>query len=168
MTRKRRRLLLVTTLMVAVSCSAALVLWAMSDNLVFFVTPTQLAGTPINGRQMRLGGLVEAGTVQKSADHGGIIRFKVTDGTASQPVVYSGTLPDLFREGQGVVVSGVEQPDGVFKASEVLAKHDEKYMPKAVADQLKASGEWRPGTGAAPEISQNTRAKAQATPNSGS
>ncbi|HET6610280.1 MAG TPA: cytochrome c maturation protein CcmE [Rhodopila sp.] len=168
MTRKRRRLLLVSTMMAAISASAALVLWAMSDNLVFFVTPTQMASTPINGRQMRLGGLVEPGTIQKSADSGGLIRFKVTDGTASQAVVYRGTLPDLFREGQGVVVSGVEQPDGVFKASEVLAKHDEKYMPKAVANQLKASGEWRPDAGTSSEVSQNTRAKAPAATGSGS
>jgi cytochrome c-type biogenesis protein CcmE len=168
MTRKRRRLLLVSTMMAAISVSAALVLWAMSDNLVFFVTPTQLANTPVSGRQMRLGGLVEPGTIQKAADSGGLIRFKVTDGTVSQSVVYRGTLPDLFREGQGVVVSGVEQPDGVFKASEVLAKHDEKYMPKAVADQLKAAGEWRPDSGGASEVSQNTRAKTPAAAGNGS
>jgi cytochrome c-type biogenesis protein CcmE len=152
MTRKKRRLLIVVTLMAAVSCSAALVLWAMSDNLVFFVTPSQLAEKPMSGRQVRLGGLVQAGSVQKAS---ATIHFKVTDGTASQPVMYTGTLPDLFREGQGVVVLGTEQPDGVFKASEVLAKHDEKYMPKAVADQLKANGEWR-GSGSAPEVSERT------------
>ncbi len=153
--KKRRRLVIVAGLMTALSASVALVLWAMSDNLVFFLTPTQLAEKPSIGRQVRLGGLVQAGSVQKPGQGAALIRFKVTDGSASQQVVYNGTLPDLFREGQGVVVMGVEQPDGVFKASEVLAKHDEKYMPKAVADQLKASGQWRP-EGAAPEVSERT------------
>lgn len=154
MTRKHRRMVFVATIMAAVSSSAALALWAMSDSLVFFVTPSQLAKEPAIGRQVRLGGLVAAGSVEKANAN---VSFKVTDGTASQAVVYRGALPDLFREGQGVVVMGVEEPNGVFKASEVLAKHDEKYMPKAVADQLKASGRWRPESGGPPEVSQEMR-----------
>ncbi|HVY14678.1 MAG TPA: cytochrome c maturation protein CcmE [Rhodopila sp.] len=156
MTRKNRRLVFVTTILVAVSSSAALALWAMSGSLVFYVTPSQLAGRPVNGQQVRLGGLVQAGTVQR-AD--ATVRFKVTDGTDSQAVVYTGPLPDLFREGQGVVVTGVEQSDGVFKASEVLAKHDEKYMPKNVAEALKASGRWRPDGGVSEDAQAKTEGK---------
>ena len=94
------------------------------------------------GRLVRLGGLVQMGSVQKLDD--GEVRFGVTDRAAADEVVYRGDLPDLFREGQGVVTQGVFRPDGVFEAREVLAKHDEKYMPKDVADALKKSGEWRP------------------------
>lgn len=150
MTRKRRRLVVLLVCAIGVGSATALTLSAFSDNLVFFVSPTDLAKNTPNGRQMRLGGLVQAGTVERSANSSAGASFKVTDGNASVPVVYKGILPDLFREGQGVVVLGVEQPDGVFKASEVLAKHDETYMPKEVAEALKKSGRWNPANGAPP------------------
>jgi cytochrome c-type biogenesis protein CcmE len=106
-----------------------------------------------SGRQVRLGGLVEQGTVEKSSGGQAGARFKVTDGNASVLVTFKGILPDLFREGQGVVVLGVDQIDGVFRASEVLAKHDETYMPKEVADALKKSGRWNPAAGPPPPAS---------------
>jgi cytochrome c-type biogenesis protein CcmE len=153
-TRKKRRLIVLLVCGIGLGSAAALTLSAFSDNLVFFVSPSDLAKATPNGRQMRLGGLVEQGTVEKSsAGQTAGARFKVTDGNASVPVVYKGILPDLFREGQGVVVLGVEQADGVFRASEVLAKHDETYMPKEVAEALKKSGRWNPATGAPPPAS---------------
>ena len=100
------------------------------------------------GRTMRIGGLVEEGSVARAGD---TIRFRVTDLRAATPVTYKGILPDLFREGQGVVALGTLGSDGVFTASQVLAKHDETYMPPEVAEALKKSGEWRPETGAAPK-----------------
>ena len=148
MTRKKRRLMWVGALLLCSSSAVGLSLWAMSDGIVFFVTPSELAAKGLRGRQVRLGGMVQAGTVRQTTDRSGTVRFSVTDGKAVEVVTYRGTLPDLFREGQGVVVMGVEQPDGAFKASEVLAKHDENYMPKEVADKLKASGEWQRMTGA--------------------
>jgi cytochrome c-type biogenesis protein CcmE len=148
MTRKKRRMMWVGALVLCSSAAVGLSLWAMSDGIVFFVTPSELAAKGLRGHQVRLGGMVEAGTVKHTDDRSGTVRFAVTDGKAAEEVSYRGTLPDLFREGQGVVVVGVEQPDGMFKASEVLAKHDEKYMPKEVADKLKASGEWQRMTGA--------------------
>jgi cytochrome c-type biogenesis protein CcmE len=153
MTRKKRRLILLLVCGIGLGGATALTLSAFSDNLVFFVSPSDLAKTTPNGRQMRLGGLVEQGTVMKtSGGHAGA-QFKVTDGNASVLVTYKGILPDLFREGQGVVVLGVAQQDGVFRASEVLAKHDETYMPKEVADALKKSGKWNPASGSPPPAS---------------
>jgi cytochrome c-type biogenesis protein CcmE len=153
MTRKKRRLLILLVSGIGLGSAAALTLSAFSDNLVFFVSPSDLAKAAPNGRQVRLGGLVEQGTVQKTAGGQAGAEFKVTDGTASVPVVFKGILPDLFREGQGVVVLGVEQPNGVFRASEVLAKHDATYMPKEVEDALKKSGRWNPAAGPPPPAS---------------
>jgi cytochrome c-type biogenesis protein CcmE len=148
--RKTKRLLVLLACGAGLASAAGLTLSAFSDNLVFFVSPSDLGKTTPTGRQMRLGGMVEAGTVQRtSGGHAGA-QFKVTDGKADVLVTYSGILPDLFREGQGVVVLGVEQSDGVFKASEVLAKHDENYMPKEVVDALKKSGQWNPASGSPP------------------
>jgi cytochrome c-type biogenesis protein CcmE len=152
-TRKKRRLIVLLVCGIGLGSAAALTLSAFSDNLVFFVSPSDLTKSSANGRQMRLGGLVEQGTVAKSSGGEAGARFKVTDGNASVAVVYKGILPDLFREGQGVVVLGVERADGVFQASEVLAKHDETYMPKEVAEALKKSGRWNPATGAPPPVS---------------
>jgi cytochrome c-type biogenesis protein CcmE len=137
MTRKKRRLMLLLVCGTGLGSAAALTLSAFSDNLVFFVSPSDLAKSTANGRQVRLGGLVEQGTVEKTTGGHAGAQFKVTDGNASVLVVYKGILPDLFREGQGVVVLGTEQTDGVFRASEVLAKHDEAYMPMEVADARK-------------------------------
>ena len=150
MRRKTKRLWIVLACGAGLASAAGLTLSAFSDNLVFFVSPSDLAKERPTGRQMRLGGLVEAGTVHPASDgHAGAV-FKVTDGKADVLVTYNGILPDLFREGQGVVVLGVRQRDGVFKASEVLAKHDETYMPKEVVEALKKSGEWNPSQGSPP------------------
>lgn len=122
--------------------AAGLSLYAMGDAAVFFYSPAQAAEKHVPaGRTIRLGGLVETGSVSKAAD--GTVSFGVTDKKASDKVVFKGDLPDLFREGQGVVAQGAFDGAGVFVAREVLAKHDEKYMPKEVADALKKSGEWR-------------------------
>ena len=153
MTRKKRRLMVLLVCGIGLGSAAALTLSAFSDNLVFFVSPTDLATSGASGRQVRLGGLVEQGTVETSTGGHAGAQFKVTDGKASVPVVYKGILPDLFREGQGVVVLGVQQTDGVFRASEVLAKHDETYMPKEVAEALKKSGRWNPAAGPPPPAS---------------
>ncbi len=143
MKRKHRRLAFVVTGLVLLGAAAALVLTAFEDALLFFYTPTQLAERPADpGRRIRLGGLVEEGSVERQAD-GLTVIFNVTDLSHVVAVSYTGVLPDLFREGQGVVVEGATGVDGVFVASEVLAKHDENYMPKDVADALKASGQWR-------------------------
>ncbi|TAN55290.1 MAG: cytochrome c maturation protein CcmE [Magnetospirillum sp.] len=143
MTRKQRRLYFVLLGMLALGAAVALVLTAISDSLVYFYSPTDIVSQRIpEGRRMRVGGLVEEGSVKKD---GKMVAFKVTDITNTVPVAYAGILPDLFREGQGVVVEGRIEKDGLFHASEVLAKHDEKYMPKEVADALKKSGQWNDG-----------------------
>jgi len=143
MTRKTRRLYFVLLGMLALGAATALVLTAMSDTLVYFYTPSDMAGKTIApGRRLRIGGLVEEGSVAK---HEATVTFNITDLTATLPVTYTGVLPDLFREGQGVVAEGKLDRDGLFHASEVLAKHDEKYMPKEVAEALKKSGRWQEG-----------------------
>jgi cytochrome c-type biogenesis protein CcmE len=152
MTRKRRRLWILLACGLGLGSATALALFALSDNLVFFLAPSDLASkAPAAGRTFRLGGLVEQGSVQRSSDGGHpAAKFRVTDGGASVEVTYVGILPDLFREGQGVVTLGAMQPDGTFRASEVLAKHDETYMPKEVADSLKKKGYWNPASGPPP------------------
>src|SRR5439155_24714330 len=123
------------------------------------VAPSDLAAHEASGRTLRLGGLVEAGSIQRGREGGTpTARFRITDGRAAVEVTYAGILPDLFREGQGAVMLGTLQRDGTFRASEVLAKHDENYMPKDVADALKRSGQWRPEQGAPPPAATwNTR-----------
>ena len=144
MTRKQRRLYFVLLGMLALGGATALVLTAMNDTLVYFYTPADLANKPAAPeRRLRIGGLVEKGSVRKD---GATVNFTVTDLTARLPVTYFGVLPDLFREGQGVVAEGKLDPAGLFHATEVLAKHDEKYMPKEVADALKKSGRWQEGS----------------------
>ena len=129
--------------MAALGAAVALVLTAISDSLVYFYSPTDIVSQRIpEGRRMRIGGLVQEGSVTKD---GKLVTFKITDITNTVPVIYAGILPDLFREGQGVVVEGRIEMDRQFHASEVLAKHDEKYMPKEVADALKKSGQWNDG-----------------------
>ncbi len=145
LTAKRRRLYLLLAAGITLAGAAALILNAFEDSLVFFVTPTELkAKAAPPARVIRIGGLVEQGSLRKT--EGGIrVRFAITDLTSRVEVTYRGILPDLFREGQGVVAQGRMSADGVFEASEVLAKHDETYMPKEVADALKKSGQWKPG-----------------------
>ena len=142
---KRKRLWLLVGSLAVLGAAAALVLSSLSDNIVFFYSPTQLAEKKLAPQQrLRIGGLVEQGSVNKSGDE---VRFRVTDLKQSVPVVYRGILPDLFREGQGVIAEGAMGADGVFAAREVLAKHDEKYMPPVVAKALKESGRWNEGGG---------------------
>lgn len=143
MTPKRRRLWLLIGSLGTLAVAAGLVLSALNDNLVFFYSPTQVAEkSPGPDRRFRLGGLVEAGSVQKE---GQTVRFVVTDTHKTMAVVYRGMLPDLFREGQGVIAEGALGSDGVFVAREVLAKHDENYMPPEVAKALKEAGRWKEG-----------------------
>lgn len=142
MTPKRRRLTIVVLGLLMLGSAAALVLTAFEDNLVFFFSPTDLQAREVGpDRRIRVGGLVEEGSLEKSAD-GLVVSFKVTDLRNTIPVTFEGALPDLFREGQGIVAEG-RMVRGTFNASEVLAKHDETYMPKEVADALKKSGQWQ-------------------------
>ena len=143
MKRKHRRLSFVAAGMILLGAAAALVLSAFEENLVFFYSPTDIAEKDLpDGRRFRLGGLVEEGSVHRLED-GLTVEFAVTDLAATVPVSYRGPLPDLFREGQGVVAEGVMTAGGVFEADGVLAKHDENYMPPEVAEALKASGQWK-------------------------
>ena len=143
MKRKHRRLLVVLASLGLLGAASALVLTAVEDSLVFFYTPSDLAERPARPDSLfRLGGLVEAGSVRKE---GATTFFNVTDLTRTIPASYTGVLPDLFREGQGVVAEGTLTADGKFTAREVLAKHDETYMPKEVAEALRKSGQWRDG-----------------------
>jgi cytochrome c-type biogenesis protein CcmE len=147
MTRKQRRLVLIGSALAVLGVSVALVLSALKDSIVFFNSPTDVAEKHIApGARIRLGGLVKEGSVVRSADMR--VSFEVTDGKSSIPVSYQGLLPDLFREGQGVVTEGALDPAGHFKADSVLAKHDENYMPKEVAAALKKQGHWKAEAGA--------------------
>jgi cytochrome c-type biogenesis protein CcmE len=147
MTRKQRRLTLIGIAATVVAVALGLILYALSDKIVFFNSPSDIvAKAPTPGTRIRLGGLVEMGSVVKS--DGGNVAFAVTDGAHAVKVGYQGILPDLFREGQGVVAEGVVAPDGSLSADTVLAKHDEKYMPKEVVEALKKSGKWKEGEGA--------------------
>jgi len=140
--KARRRLMAVAVAAPVLGLGVALALYAMGDAAVFFYTPSQAQAKHVPmGRTVRIGGLVAAGSVVKAPD--GRVRFVVTDKIATDRVEFQGDLPDLFREGQGVVTQGAFRSDGVFVAKEVLAKHDERYMPKDVADALKKSGQWR-------------------------
>jgi len=141
MTRRQRRLTLIGIAAVVLSVAAALALSAMRDSIMFFVTPSELAAKPVEpGTRFRLGGLVEQGSIDRDGLN---IRFRVTDGGANLPVTYHGLLPDLFRERQGVVAEGKLDASGVFVADKVLAKHDERYMPREVADALRKQGHWQ-------------------------
>ena len=141
MTRKRQRMIFVVVGMAALGAATALVLLALGDNLVFFHGPSAVMEEDFpTDRRFRLGGLVEEGSVQRD---GTVVEFNVTDLVHAIPVRYDGILPDLFREGQGVVAEGMLQADGTFIASEILAKHDETYIPADVVDALKAAGQWQ-------------------------
>lgn len=147
LTRKRRRLYLIIACLLGLGSAVGLMGMAFRSSIELFVTPSDIAKAPGNGRLFRIGGIVEAGSLEKVVVAGKpTARFRITDGKASVQASYSGILPDLFREGQGVVAMG-RLDGGGFKADEVLAKHDETYMPKEVAEQLKARGEWNPADG---------------------
>ena len=142
MTRKQRRLTFIAAALAALGCALGLVLFAMRDNIVFFYSPAELSAKHLSpGTRVRIGGLVKEGTVVRGA--GRQVSFEVTDrGDKDVAVTYDGILPDLFREGQGVVAEGPINAQGVVKADNVLAKHDERYMPREVADALKKQGVW--------------------------
>ena len=143
MTRKGRRLALIATAGVVLAVSAALVLGALRDTIVFFNGPSEIISQrPEAGTRIRLGGLVAEGSVRRNGPE---VHFAVTDGANTIPVSYAGLLPDLFREGQGVITDGTIAADGSFRADNVLAKHDENYMPREVADSLKQQGVWKGG-----------------------
>jgi cytochrome c-type biogenesis protein CcmE len=142
MTRKRRRLILIGGALCVLAVAVGLMLNAFRDSIVFFNSPTDVAEKHIAaGTRIRIGGLVKAGSVVRGDDLK--IRFDVTDGNRDIAVAYQGVLPDLFREGQGVVAEGALDGRGLFDADTILAKHDENYMPKEVADALKKSGRWK-------------------------
>src|SRR3979411_1404296 len=142
MTRRQRRLTMIGGALAVLAIAAALVLNALRDSIVFFSTPVMVAEKHIPaGKRFRLGGLVEKGSLVRGDNLA--VKFEVSDGSATLPVAYQGILPDLFREGQGVVAEGALDGSGVFKADTVLAKHDETYMPKDVADALKKQGHWK-------------------------
>ena len=142
MKRKHKRLTFVVIAGLFIALAVGLMLSAFEENIVFFRTPGDVASGSIEeDRRIRLGGLVEEGSVVPGAD--GLVNFSITDTVDTVKVTYVGILPDLFREGQGVVMEGRLQADGSFRADEVLAKHDENYMPKEVADSLKKAGMWK-------------------------
>jgi cytochrome c-type biogenesis protein CcmE len=144
MTRKQRRLALIGTSLAVLAVAAALVLSALRDSIVFFNSPTDVAEKhPVPGTRMRIGGLVKPGSIERGGNL--LVRFAVTDGKTDIAVRYQGIVPDLFREGQGVVAEGKLDTGGVFAADTVLAKHDERYMPREVVDALKKSGHWQEG-----------------------
>jgi cytochrome c-type biogenesis protein CcmE len=162
MTRKQRRLTMIGGAAAVLVIAAALVLNALRDSIVFFSTPQMVAEKHIPpGKRFRLGGMVEQGSLQRGDNLA--VSFKVSDGSNTLPVAYKGILPDLFREGQGVVAEGALDASGVFKADTVLAKHDETYMPKEVADALKKQGHWKDDydkkPGAMAPASQSTAAR---------
>ncbi len=142
MTRKQRRLVLIGAGLGVLAVAVALMLNALRGSIAFFNSPSDIAEKHVGpGTRIRLGGLVKDGSLVRGADLR--VRFEVTDGSNAVPVSYQGVLPDLFREGQGVVAEGTLDRGGTFNADTILAKHDETYMPKEVADALKKSGHWK-------------------------
>jgi cytochrome c-type biogenesis protein CcmE len=149
--RKRQRLVLLVVALLLLGGASTLVLLALSDSVAFFASPSDIASGKVDrDRRFRLGGLVVEGSVQRGGENG-LVMFSLTDQANVVQVRYQGLLPDLFREGQGIVAQGVLGQDGVFVASEVLAKHDETYMPPEVAEALKKAGVWRHNEAAAGE-----------------
>jgi cytochrome c-type biogenesis protein CcmE len=147
LTRRSRRLALIAAALAVVGCAVGLGLYAMRDSLSLFLTPTEIAQKNVQpGTRLRIGGLVETGSVVRADNR---LEFKVTDGTKTVGVDCGGdcfaNVPDLFREGQGVVVEGVFGPHGRLSGDQILAKHDERYMPREVVEALKKQGRWREG-----------------------
>ena len=146
MTRKQRRLVLIGGSLGVLALAAVLVLSALKDSIVFFNSPTDVAENHVKpGTRIRIGGLVKEGSLRRGESLA--VQFEVTDGRSTVPVAYQGLLPDLFHEGQGIVAEGALDPTGTFRADSVLAKHDETYMPKEVADALKKQGHWKTEAG---------------------
>ena len=163
MTRRQRRLTMIGGSLAVLAVAAALVLNALRDSIVFFSTPAMVAEKHIAaGQRFRLGGMVENGSLVRGDNLA--VSFMVSDGSATLPVTYKGILPDLFREGQGVVAEGALDSTGIFKADTVLAKHDENYMPKDVADALKKEGRWKEQSGGKPVDTQGASRTMQDAP----
>ena len=160
MTRKRRRLVLIAACGGVLALALGLVLVAMRDTIVFFRSPSEVAQLA-PGARFRLGGLVKTGSVRRDDR---TVAFEVEDGAASVAVRYTGLLPDLFREGQGVVTEGRLETGGLFRADTVLAKHDETYMPREVADALKKQGVWKEGGQASPKPGASSARAASSAP----
>ena len=149
MTRKQRRLTLIGAAGCVLAVALGLVLYAMNDTIVFFNSPADIQAKNVRpGTRFRLGGLVKEGTVRRNSDQQ--VTFVVMDAEGSIEVSYRGLLPDLFREGQGIVAEGVLESPSLFRADTVLAKHDENYMPREVADTLKRQGHWQGEANASP------------------
>jgi cytochrome c-type biogenesis protein CcmE len=156
MTRKQKRLAVVLGGVSFITVAVLLVMFAFSQSVAYFFMPSDLTTTEVRpGTRIRLGGLVAEGSVKR--DQGSTVRFTVTDGKGNVPVSYTGILPDLFREGQGVVTEGAFDDSNAFVADSVLAKHDETYMPKDVADRLKKDGVWEDGKGKSSEAAPAVR-----------
>ncbi len=148
MTRKQRRLTIIATCGAVLTVALGLVLFAMRDTIVFFHSPSEVSEKNVQpGTRFRLGGLVKEGSILRT--DGQTVYFSVTDGAREVKATYTGILPDLFREGQGVVAEGKLDSGGIFRADTVLARHDENYMPREVADALKKQGHWQNGQPAA-------------------
>jgi cytochrome c-type biogenesis protein CcmE len=148
LTRRGRRLSLIAVSLAVVGAAVAIALYALSDSIVFFYSPTEVVEKAVHpGARLRVGGLVKAGSVVKLSDEN--MSFVVTDGANELKVAYQGLLPDLFREGQGVVAEGVLAAPGEMRAETILAKHDERYMPREVVEALKKQGRWQEGEGVA-------------------
>ena len=144
MTRRGRRLALIAVALAVVGVAAGLSLYALSDSIVFFYSPSEVVQKAVApGARLRIGGLVKTGSVMKSADQ--TVAFILTDGAHDLKVSYQGLLPDLFREGQGVVAEGFLTAPGRMRAETILAKHDEHYMPREVVEALKKQGRWQEG-----------------------
>jgi len=142
MTRKQRRSVLIGMCLAVLGLAVGLIMFALEDSIVFFYSPSDVAEKNIRpGQRIRLGGLVAEGSIKRGENT--TVRFSVTDTAKTIPVTFTGVLPDLFREGQGVVTEGKLRGDGVFVADNVLAKHDENYMPPEVAESLRKQGVWR-------------------------
>ena len=137
---RKRRLIGVLVIVIGVGAAAVVAMKSLNENMLFFVSPTDVKEQSLPpGKRFRLGGLVAGGSVSRAEDSLAV-SFDVTDGAETVPVIFDGILPDLFREGQGIIAIGALQPDGHFEAAEVLAKHDENYMPPEVADALEKAG----------------------------
>lgn len=145
MTRRGRRLTIIGAAGALLALAATLVLAGLRDSIVYFYPPSELASKAEPGQRVKVGGLVEAGSV--SHDATGALLFRITDNNSTTSVRYTGVVPDLFKETKGIIAEGVYQPGAVFEADSVLAKHDENYMPKEVVEALKERGEWRPEAG---------------------
>ncbi|MBV9289367.1 MAG: cytochrome c maturation protein CcmE [Hyphomicrobiales bacterium] len=144
MTRRGRRLAVIAVALAVIGVAAGVALYALNDSIVFFLSPTEVVAKALPpGARLRVGGLVKAGTLVKSP--GENVAFVVTDGAQDLKVAYQGLLPDLFREGQGVVAEGLLAPSGELRADTILAKHDERYMPREVVEALKKQGRWQEG-----------------------